>query len=219
MKNVIVTQGERVSTRARRLASPVIGATLLALIAALAACGGRVMSTAGVGGDDSAEAVDGGGTWSDAGAYHGDDGSVGAGLDATGSPLGYACSGGPAGGVNPSGVGCSVSFTRDLLATKMGAVGAWGCASIGCHDPQSGVSPRIDVQDPLSTYANLYNSGSGPKPYINPCSELLEDSEIFYNLSSAPLYMNHMPMDNPDLPSAADLELVRSWVMCGSPMN
>jgi hypothetical protein len=121
---------------------------------------------------------------------------------------------------NPGAQGCTVSFVNDILAKRMSAVGTWGCAASGCHDPQGGVAPKIDVTDPSTTYVNLYNSGSGAAPYINPCSTDPSKSEIFQNLQSPSTAGPHMPLGNWDVPSAVDLKtIVLPWVECGAPFN
>jgi hypothetical protein len=121
---------------------------------------------------------------------------------------------------NPDGGGCTISFKNDLLAKKLGAAGTWGCAKSQCHDPQGGVAPKIDVMDPLGTYTNLYNSGSGTAPYINPCSEDPTKSEILGNLANPSTAGAHMPQDNTALPAQADIDMiVKPWVTCGAPLN
>lgn len=180
------------------------------LMVSFVACGGKVLS------ESTSAANDGD---AGAGTGTGDDGGpvlppspptpVGDG----GAPFvcGY--------GVNPGGAGCQVSFTKDLLGKKMGAAGDWGCDVSGCHDPQGGTPPKIDVTDAFYTYQNLFNAGTGALPYVNPCSYSENDSEIIGNLSHPSTAGDHMPKGNTALPSPADLELVRSWVACGSPLN
>jgi hypothetical protein len=121
---------------------------------------------------------------------------------------------------NPTAAGCFVSFKADILEKRMGAAGTWGCAASGCHDPQGGVAPKIDVTDPLGTYINLYNSGSGAAPYINPCSTDPSKSEIIGNLSSPSTAGDHMPKGNSALPAQSEIDkVVRPWVECGAPFN
>jgi hypothetical protein len=113
-----------------------------------------------------------------------------------------------------------ISFTADILGKKFGAAGAWGCAASGCHDPQGGTPPKIDVADPATTYKNLYNSGSGSAPYINPCSTDPTKSEILENLKSPSTLGQHMPLGNVNLPTQADIDsVIKPWVLCGAPLN
>ena len=121
---------------------------------------------------------------------------------------------------NPDGGGCTVSFTNDILGKKLGAAGTWGCAASGCHDPQGGTPPKIDVADPATTYKNLFNSGSGAAPYINPCSTDPTKSEIMGNLAVPSTAGQHMPLGSTTVPSQADVDaVIKPWVTCGAPLN
>lgn len=122
--------------------------------------------------------------------------------------------------VNPTGTGCTISFTKDILGKKLGAAGAWGCAASGCHDPQGGTPPKIDVANPATTYANLYHSGTGAKPYVNPCSKADGDSEILGNLANPSTAGDHMPKGVTTLPTQSDIDtVIKPWVECGAPLN
>ena len=123
--------------------------------------------------------------------------------------------------VTPEGGVCSVQFTRDILIGKMSAAGAgtWGCAASGCHDPQGGSQPHIDVQNPSATYLALYNNSK--KPYVYPCSTDPSMSEILTSLGMGDTTngVNHMPLGNAALPTPADIAMVTTWVGCGAPFN
>ena len=123
--------------------------------------------------------------------------------------------------VVPEGGTCSVQFDRDILQAKMSAAGTgvWGCAASGCHDPQGGSQPHIDVSNPSATYLALYNNSK--KPYVNPCSTDPSTSEILTSLGmgDATNGVNHMPLGNAALPTPADIAMVTTWVACGAPFN
>jgi len=121
--------------------------------------------------------------------------------------------------VNPDGGGCKVSFTKDILQSKLGAgPGTWGCAASGCHDPKGGIAPQIDVLHADITYANLFHSGA-LNPYVNPCSTDPNKSDILHNLGGTDAG-DHMPKSQPGVPSQSELDqIIAPWVLCGSPLN
>lgn len=123
--------------------------------------------------------------------------------------------------VNPTGAGCTISFTRDILQKKLGAAaGTWGCAASQCHDPQGGSPPKIDISDPATTYANLYHNGSGVNPYVNPCSKDPSKSEIMGNLANPSTAGDHMPKGVPTVPTQMEIDtIIKPWVECGAPLN
>jgi hypothetical protein len=122
--------------------------------------------------------------------------------------------------VNPMGTGCTISFTKDILQKKLGAAaGTWGCAASGCHDPQGGIAPKIDVSDPTTTYGNLYRSGT-TNPYVNPCSKDATKSDIMGNLANPSTAGNHMPKGVPAVPTQMEIDtIIKPWVECGAPLN
>ena len=144
-----------------------------------------------------------------------------AGADSNNNPPPATADAGPAPLCTPivDGGNCSVSFTKNILLAKMGAAGTWGCAASQCHDPQDGTLPKIDVSDPATTYANLYRSGNA-NPYINPCSTDAGASDILGNLSNPSTAGDHMPKDQPTLPSQSDIDtIIKPWIACGAPFN
>ena len=104
----------------------------------------------------------------------------------------------------------------------MQETGVRGCSrNATCHAIGSGVIPELDNNDPSKMYATLnVFIGIRGKPYINPCSQNLDDSTFRCNLNpfgSPDVCGSAMPKGGVVLPG--DMQKLETWIKCGSPNN
>lgn len=116
---------------------------------------------------------------------------------------------------------CSVSWKNDIWP-MMSSSGVWKCGDSKCHGAQANQPGNLNNED--NAYAALVGwTGTGGKPYINPCSTDPAQSAYVCNLDTTTACGTRMPYsDNvlgsgPALP--ADSAKLQTWVKCGAPKN
>jgi hypothetical protein len=110
---------------------------------------------------------------------------------------------------------CAVSWTKDIFS-KMGAAGAWQCASANCH---GGVASPSLTGDATMTYDTLasYTVGPASLPFILPCSTDSSKMGILCVLNSTACGAQ-MPVTGSGAValSATDVQNIKTWIACGA---
>jgi hypothetical protein len=129
----------------------------------------------------------------------------------------------PEGGTGTMGGGdCKVSWSKDIYS-KMGAAGAWQCASSACHGGlQSPVltGSATDFYNTLAATMVTSTDGTTTLPFLLPCSTSPAKSDFVCVTASS----NCGP-EMPAIGSGAvaltptDVANVKTWIACGSLNN
>jgi hypothetical protein len=126
-----------------------------------------------------------------------------------------------AGGGGPPDAGCPVSWSKQIFPALI-STGKAKCSDSGCHG--SGLQSPPMTDDPATTYETLasYIMVISPTrlPYISPGNADPKQSGIECNLSGSDCGPQ-MPLvaNGAQTLALSDLQMVDTWIKCGSPNN